>query len=409
MKTKIELEYDNMTESDVEREVQKLKPEQKAHFKEVKDLLMVQVRLKGKVPTMSHMIQTYIKGKFPGIPSDIVEKHAETEGTEKQDIGKVKEEDVQQMIIEHDRKIPRQAVVMPGQRGVTMSIDLYNDVEIYEVDIEDKIVEVITLTDTPKKKMEETSSQKVTNPPTQSITLTASTSSQKNIVVTDIISENIALDYVVEKDEGADSDETMSISSMSMADYDRDEAEDRVTKIASCHTALAKHYEDINGIIAHMTKTQMATYLGKIPIIPIVKPEAGPVKKLYSAEDTSEDEHVFPVVGETWEDKLKYLVNHVPTEKLMFAIAIGDLQLSQTSQAKISMKYGFPKTRIQRMMSQDSAHHKGGRQYQANNKIKEKEQKRNKLKLRKSFQPKNLDDNWKFPWKCYFNILIMNY
>ena len=114
-----------------------------------------------------------------------------------------------------------------------------------------------------------------------------------------------------------------------------------------------------------MTKTQMATYLGKIPIIPLVKPEAGPVKQLYSAKDTSEDEHVFPVVGETWEGKLKYLVDHVPAEKLMFAIAIGDLQMNQTSQAKISMKYRFPKTRIQRTMSQDLAHHKGGCQYQA--------------------------------------------
>ena len=66
-----------------------------------------------------------------------------------------------------------------------------------------------------------------------------------------------------------------------MADYDRDKAEDLVAKIASCHTALAKHYEDINGIIPHMTKTQMATYLGKIPIMPLVKPEAGPVKKIF--------------------------------------------------------------------------------------------------------------------------------
>ena len=99
---KIELEYDEMTESDVEREVQKLKPEQKAHFKEIKDLLMIQGRLKGKVPTMGHLIQTYVKGRFPGIPSDIVEEHAEVEEPEKQDIGKVKEEDVQQMIIEHD-------------------------------------------------------------------------------------------------------------------------------------------------------------------------------------------------------------------------------------------------------------------------------------------------------------------
>ena len=99
----IELEYDEMTESDVEREEQKLKPEQKAHFKEIKDLLMIQARLKGKVPTMGHLVQTYIKGRFPGIPSDIAEKHAEVEEPEKQDINKVKEEDVQQMITEHDR------------------------------------------------------------------------------------------------------------------------------------------------------------------------------------------------------------------------------------------------------------------------------------------------------------------
>ena len=153
-----------------------------------------------------------------------------------------------------------------------MSIDPYNDVEIYEVDIKDKIVEVITLTDTPKKKTEEISSQKVTDPPAQSTMPIASVSKQENIVVTDIISQNVAKGFVVEKDEGEDSEETMLISSTSMADYDRDKAEDLVAKIASCHTALAKHYEDINGIIPHMTKTQMATYLGKIPIVPLVKP-----------------------------------------------------------------------------------------------------------------------------------------
>ena len=281
--------------------MQKLKPEQKAHFKEIKDLLMIPARLKGKVLTMGHLIQTYVKGRFPGIPSDIVEEHAEVEEPEKQDICKAKEEDVQQMIIEHDQQIPRwQAVVRPGQRGVTMSINPYNDVEIYEVDIEDKIIEVITLTETPKKKTEKESPQEMTSLHIQPNIPVASTSKQQKIVVTDIILENITKEYEVEKDEGGDDlDETMSISSTSTADYDRDEAEDLVAKIALCHTALAKHYEDINGIIPHMTKTQMATYLGKIPIIPPVKPEAGPVKKLYSAEDTSEDEHMFPVVGET--------------------------------------------------------------------------------------------------------------
>ena len=107
---------------------------------------------------MGHLIQTYVKGRFPGISSNIVEEHAEVEEPEKQDISKAKEEDVQQMIIEHDQQIPRQqAVIRPGQRGVTMSKDLYSDVEIYKVDIKDKIIEVITLTDTPKKKIKETS------------------------------------------------------------------------------------------------------------------------------------------------------------------------------------------------------------------------------------------------------------
>ena len=56
----------------------------------------------------------------------------------------------------------------------------------------------------------------------------------------------------------------------------------------------------------------------------------------------------------------------------MLAIAIGDLQLNQTSQAKISMKYSFPKTRIQRIMRQDPAHYKGGCQYQAEQQKKRK-------------------------------------
>ena len=105
-KDKIELEYDEMTESDVEREVQKLKPEQKAHFKEVKDLLTIQARLKGKVPTMSHLIQIYISGRYPGIPLDIVEQHAEIEKPEKQDLHKMRKEKAETLITEHDRHIP---------------------------------------------------------------------------------------------------------------------------------------------------------------------------------------------------------------------------------------------------------------------------------------------------------------
>ena len=42
--------------------------------------------------------------------------------------------------------------------------------------------------------------------------------------------------------------------------------------------------------------------------------------------------------------QIKILNRMCSAEKLVFAIAIGHLQLNQTSQAKISQKYGFPKT-----------------------------------------------------------------
>ena len=112
--------------------------------------------------------------------------------------------------------------------------------------------------------------------------------------------------------------------------------------------------------------------MGKIPIAPLVKPEGGPVAKTYNPQEATDDEHLFPVAGDTWEDKLKYLIERVPAKKLVFAIAIGDLQLNQMSQAKISQKYGFPKTRIQRAMSADPAHKKGGRQYQVEKQKKRK-------------------------------------
>ena len=226
-----------------------------------------------------------------------------------------------------------------------MSIDPYDDVEIYEVDIEDKIVEVITLTDTPKKKIKDTTPQETITSNVQKSTPVVSTSKEEKVGVTDILSENIAKGYVVDKDEDDNEhDETMSISSTLTADYDRNEAEDLVKKIASCHMALAQHYADINKVVPHMSKTQLATYLSKTPIVPLVKPEGGPVVKTYNPQESSDDEHLFPVAGETWEDKFKYLTEHVPAKKLVFAVAIGDLQLNQTSQAKISQKYGFPKT-----------------------------------------------------------------
>ena len=68
----MEKEYDEITESDEEREVAKLsKKEQKQH-QEMKDLMMIQGRLKGHVPSFRVGISTYVTGRYPGVPSELV-------------------------------------------------------------------------------------------------------------------------------------------------------------------------------------------------------------------------------------------------------------------------------------------------------------------------------------------------
>ena len=112
-----------------------------------------------------------------------------------------------------------------------------------------------------------------------------------------------------------------------------------------------------------MTKTQLALYLGKLPVMPMVKVEGKAVSKLYVPEEGADPNFEYPVQGDSWEEKLKFMTEHIPAEKLLFAIAIGDHTLNQSSQAKTALKYSFAKTRIQRALSHDPSHQKGGQQY----------------------------------------------
>ena len=243
-----------------------------------------------------------------------------------------------------------------------MSIDPYDDIELYEVDqIEDKIVEMIVLTDEEPKKGEETGTEKdkekleeAAQPELKEQTkASTSTDESGQVVVPDLVTKECAEEYVITDPE---QDDTVTISSTSTADYDCDEAEDIIDKIASCHTSLAKHYEDVNKIIPHMTKTQLALYLGKLPVMPMVKAEGKTVSKLYVPGEGVDPNFEYPVQGDSWEEKLKFMTEHIPAEKLLFAIAIGDHTLNQFSQAKTSLKYGFAKTRIQRALSHNPSH-----------------------------------------------------
>ena len=250
-----------------------------------------------------------------------------------------------------------------------MSIDPYDDVELYEMDqIEDKIVEMIVLTDKETKKGKETGTEKDKEKPEEAAQpelkgqTKASTSADEpnQVVVPDLVTRECAEEYVVTDPE---QDDTVTISSTSTADYDRDEAEDIIDKIASCHTSLAKHYEEVNKIIPHMTKTQLALYLRKLPVMPMVKAEGKAVSKLYVPEEGADPNFEYPVQGDSWEEKLKFMTEHILAEKLLFAIAIGDHTLNQFSQAKTALKYGFAKTRIIRALSHNPSHRKAGRQY----------------------------------------------
>ena len=263
---------------------------------------------------------------------------------------------INDFIQEHDPAIPRRDVVVrPARRGITLSIDPNSNDEIYEISaIEDSLKDVIKLTGAKKesavKQIVSEQKEKEDQP-----------KKDDRVLVPDVISQAMADDYTKKEKLKEDSD-VETISSTSTADYDREEAEDLLDKISSCHMALTTHYNKMNEIVPQLTQTQLAQYLGKVHIMNIVKME-GIVLKTYTSEpETSETE--FSVHGETHEEKLQGLVDTVPAHQLMLAITIGDIHLNKLSYDQASQKYQISKSRIQRAISGKAEHKKGGKQYE---------------------------------------------
>ena len=82
----MEAKYDNVTESDEEREVSKLNKRDQAAHKEMKDLMTIQGRLKGQVPGFWLGIQAYVTGRFPGVPSELAKPYVIEETGNKADL-----------------------------------------------------------------------------------------------------------------------------------------------------------------------------------------------------------------------------------------------------------------------------------------------------------------------------------
>ena len=364
----MESKYDEMTESEEEREVAKLTPAQKMSHKEIKDLMSIQGRLKGQIPGFAMGIQAYVTGRFPGVPSELAKPYVIEEDGKKADLlTRMPPAKINDFIQEHDRAIPRRDVVVrPGRRGITLSIDPNSDDEIYEISaIGDSLTDVIKLTGTKEASITQ-AGQMVEAQKEEDTQL----KKDDRVLVPDVISEQMAEEYI--KEEGLDDNEPSdaeTISSTSTADFDRDEAEDLLDKISSCQMALSQHYNRLNQIVPHMTNAQLANYMGKIHIMPLVKTESGPVTKTYTEETTSE-ECKLVVQGETHEERLESLTKNVPAKRIMLAVALGDVLLNKLSHSQASYKYGFSKTMIQRSLSGRIEHKKGGKQYQQERKRK---------------------------------------
>ena len=256
-------------------------------------------------------------------------------------------------------------VLRPGRKGITLSIDPNSDDELYEVnELEDSLETVIRLTRPRGDGREKDESTET--PATEETQETAETKEkdiEERVLVPDVISQEMAEDYT--KEDGLDDDEESdaeTISSTSTANFDREEVEELLSQLSSCQTALSVHYNKLNEIVPHMTNTQVANYLGKTHIMPLVKVESTPVSKVYG-EETTNEENKFVVRGDTHEEKLKGLVETVPAHRLMLAIAIGDVHLNSLTYGQASQKYEFSKSRIQRAISGKAEHKKGGKQY----------------------------------------------
>ena len=90
---------------------------------------------------------------------------------------------------------------------------------------------------------------------------------------TDLITEAEASTYQVPKqDEPAMDDDAETISSMSTADYNREEVvEGSLTTISEAFHTIAQEYEKLTSMVPHMSKVQAAQVVARLPVLPILK------------------------------------------------------------------------------------------------------------------------------------------
>ena len=101
----------------------------------------------------------------------------------------------------------------------------------------------------------------------------------------DQITETEAETYQIpEEDRPTMEDDAEMISSTSTADYDREEVEASLTNIADAFHVIGQEYEKLVGMVPHMSKTQAASAIARMLILPFVKQETKAESKQHPAE-----------------------------------------------------------------------------------------------------------------------------
>ena len=190
--------------------------------------------------------------RTPGIPVDLVRRNVEMEPLEKQELQRLTEGWKIKALIKQD-EIPR--MNRPGtSKGYYLFIEDDSGCMVEQRD-EQGNIQMIKDTDTDRR------------------------------LPTDLITEEEAETYQIpERDQLTSEDDVETISSTSMANYDREEVETSLTNITEAFHMIAQEYEKLTGMVPHMSKVQAAQVIARIPILPSLKQEMKEEKATESTE-----------------------------------------------------------------------------------------------------------------------------
>ena len=217
---------------------------------------------------------------------------------------------------------------------------------------------------------------------------------------TDLITKAEAATYrVPEQDNPTADDDAETISSISTADYDREEVEASLTTISQAFHTIAQEYEKLMTTMPHMSKIQAAQVIAKLPILPIQKQEmkmektettkiveAEPVPGTSTEQPAAEAEkpveerteeamveltpekkddepkeesaseyfrrYVLTGKGKSPEDKIQEACKEINYQNLIVLIAVRDYIVNQAKNIKeVAKKWGLAFSTVQRAMS----------------------------------------------------------